>query len=270
MSGLYIDPLVDTSSYDTVVFNDSLYTPGKCKVTGWNREVEYDHKKGKGTAGAEQTLKGLPPAKGSIEFETWNADQRAQWNAILDAIMFDPTKVNANASSTTSTSGSTSTTSSTSSSTASTTTGSSGVPSTGQSTSSFTGNTPNASTSSSSTASQPSPLSSNFAIAIYYPTLADINVHFVLPPEKLGIWEPVGDDFSHMKRTVEFVEYTGQPPNTSVATTPTGATDPSTTPASPGSQASAGAPGEGPAATNSATNSGSAATGAQSSWMSSS
>lgn len=256
MSGLPLDPTTTPDAFDYVVFNDTLKTPGRCRVTGWDRPVEYDHKKGKGTAGAEQTLKGLPPAKGKIEFWTWTAGQRKEWDEILDALKFDQTKLGTGTPSTAATS-------STTSSTSSVPTGQvTGIPAAGQAQSAFTGNTPQ----SSSTASQPAPLSSAFAISIFYPTLADIDIAFVLPPEKLGAWEPDGDDFSYMKRTIDFVEFTGQPPAKSIAATPTGSVDPASATPSPGAAPAAGAPSEGSAATNGAGQQTGAAADAQGAW----
>lgn len=275
MGGMYLDPTLDPDAFDTVVFNDTLRTPGKCKVTGWDRPVEYDHKKGKGTAGAEQTLKGLPPAKGKIEFESWTPEQRQAWSPILDALKFDQTKLGTGAPAAASSNALTSTPQGPSGLATSSTSGFAGasasssgstnvfaLPAAGQQESAFTGGAPAAS----STASQPSPLSSAFAIAIFYPTLSDIDVHFVLPPEKLGIWEPVGDDYSHMKRTIDFVEYTGQPPNKSISATPTGSVDPASATSSPGAAPAAGSPGEPAAASSSASQSTAAGADAQGAW----
>lgn len=261
MPGLYVDPLTEPEAFDTVIFNDVLRTPGKCKVTGWKRPVEYDKKKGKGTAGETATLKALPPAEGEIEFETWTRAQRQAWTPILDALKFDSSKLPAQ----TTTAKTASSSSNTTSSASSVPTGQVvGVPSAGQSVSSFTGNTSNASTS--SNAQGATPLGSNFAIGIYYPTLADIDVSYVLPPEELGVWEPVGDDFSHMKRKIKFREYTGDPPNRSIAATPTGAADAASTPASPDQPPEAGSPGEGSAASNAAASADGAAADAQGAW----
>lgn len=265
MGGLYLDPTTTPSAYDTVVFNRTLKTPGKCKVIGWHRPVEYDHKKGKAVKGAESTLKGLPPAKGSIEFETWTPDQRAAWTPILDALHFDPTKLGTGTSSTPAAAASANPGSQFSGGTVDTSATGSGTPA---------GAIPapaaaSSTSSSSSSSNQPVALSSAFAIEIFYPTLADIDVHFVLPPEKLGAWEPVGDDFSHMKRTIEFIEYTGTPPNTSIAATPTGPSD-----GTSGNDLSGGSPGtsppagssEGAAPPNAAASSKGAAGDAQGAW----
>lgn len=269
MSGLPLDPTTTPNAFDYVVFNDTLKTPGRCRVTGWDRPVEYDHKKGKGTAGAEQTLKGLPPAKGKIEFWTWTPEQRAAWNPILDALKFDQTKLGTGTPSTAAAANSNQLTSTpqgpsglATSSGGVPTGGLVGIPAAGQQESAFTGNTPQ----SSSTASQPAPLSSAFAISIFYPTLADIDIAFVLPPEKLGAWEPDGDDFSYMKRTIDFVEFTGQPPAKSIAATPTGSVDPASATPSPGAAPAAGAPSEGSAATNGAGQQTGAAADAQGAW----
>lgn len=262
MPGVYLDPLQYPDDWNTVVFAGSLRTPGKCKVGKWERKVEYDHKKGKGTKGASQTLKGLPPAEGEIEFWAWTPEHFDAWTPILALLHFDPSK------------GGSSNSNSTAQNTASSaggTTGSSvptgglvGIPqipgttSTGLST--FTGNTPNES----STANQQPALSSAYAIDIFHPAVADLDVAYVLPPESLGSWEEDGEASGMFKRTIKFYEYTGTPPNVSVAATPTGAADASTaTP--PGTSQPAGAQ-EGTAAANAATGTAGAAADAQGAW----
>jgi hypothetical protein len=67
-------------------------TPGKCEVKGFKRQVEWDIKIGKGTAGATETVKGLPPAKGAVSFWAWVPAHFAAWDALLPKLKFDPTK----------------------------------------------------------------------------------------------------------------------------------------------------------------------------------
>lgn len=215
---LYIDPEDDTEAYDHVIFGKDIRTPGRCKVEGFSRDCEYDHKKGKGVKGSTSTLKGLPPAKGKITFWTWTAAQRRAWNPILDLLKFDPSKGGAGAgtaaakptdptSQYTSKQGGAGSGSGSSSGT---------IPDPGS-----TGKKDETDTTKEDKADN-TPIGKDSAIEVFYPTLADIGVHFFLPPEKLGIWEPDGDDFTYMKREIEFFEFVDQDAN-NIATTATGA-----------------------------------------------
>jgi hypothetical protein len=257
MAALYLDPLSAPGAWNVVQLG-GLTTPGKAKVGKFTRKVEYDHKKGKATKGAAQTLKGLPPAEGEIEFWAWTPDHFAAWEDILALLKFDPTKQR-------------STTPAAASNTTTTATTQSGVPlgglvsipATGGAdgtggTSSFTGNT---STSTNSTSNDSPPLGSNYAIDIFHPAIAELEIAYVLPPEELGSWEEDGEGTGLYKRTIKFVEYTGTPPNTNIAVTSTGA------------QPDAQAPGQTPpgaaeptAATAASTSAGSAAADAQNAW----
>lgn len=67
-------------------------TPGTVEVTGFKRSVEWDVKGGKGTAGATETVKGLPPAKGSAKFFAWRSSDFAAWDVLLPKLLYDPTK----------------------------------------------------------------------------------------------------------------------------------------------------------------------------------
>jgi len=215
---LYIDPSDHPSAYDTVVFGKDTRTPGRCKVEGFSRNADYDIKEGKGTKGATETLKGLPPAKGTITFWTWTKEQRRAWNAILDILKFDPSK-GKNTGSGTATKPATDPTSSFSSKNNNTDAGASTtgtIPQPGS-----TGKAASATDDKKDDKSAPA-LSKDYAIAIFYPTLADIGVNFILPPEEIGIWEPDGDDYTYMKRTIKVVEYVDADAN-SIAATPTGA-----------------------------------------------
>lgn len=251
---LYLDPTEVPEAWDTVVIR-GMSTPGRCRVTGFSRPVDYDHKKGKGTKGAAQTLKDLPPAKGKITFWTWTAAQRRAFDPIIQALKFDPTKLGNGTSSAASTVANNAQTQQ-----ALANADAFALPTIPQpaSVSAFTGTTPDTT----ANANEPPALSSAYAIDIFYPSLAEIDVNFILPPEKLGAWEPEGDDFSYMKREIECVEYTGNPPNTSVAATPTGAA-PDAAP-SPGQQFSGGS--EQGAADNSAASAADAAADAQGAW----
>ena len=67
-------------------------TPGKAEVGEFKRVVEWDVKTGKGTAGATETVKGLPPAKGSVKFFAWTSAHFAAWDDLLPLLKYDPTK----------------------------------------------------------------------------------------------------------------------------------------------------------------------------------
>lgn len=226
MPGVYLDPITHPDAWQRLAFPTAqLVTPGLAIVGKWTRDNEYDVKAGKGTQGATETLKQQPPAKGTITFKAWTPEHFAAWNAILDLLKFDPTK-----------GGNTSQTPPA----PATTTGSkgqkfgsaSGDSSGGSSSSDTSGSTSDAGGSSSSSSagssstsgssnSQPA-LSAAYAIEVFHPALADIDVHYVLPPEKLGTWEQEGEASGLYKREIEFIEFT-QPPNKSIAATPSGA-----------------------------------------------
>lgn len=231
MPGVYLNPLQFPDDWNAVVFAGTLRTPGKCKVGKWERKVEYDHKAGKGTKGALQTLKGLPPAQGDIEFWAWIPDHFDAWTEILALLHFDPTKggsatkpgaSTATATAATSvvgTSGTTNAGSGTVSGATLPTGSTAGIPgTTATGLSAFTGNEPNKTTSN----TQPA-LSSAYAIDIFHPAIADLDVAYVLPPDEIGSWEEDGEGSGMYKRTIKFHEYTGAPPNVSAAATPTGA-----------------------------------------------
>lgn len=256
MPGVYLNPLDFPDDWNSVVFAGTLRTPGKCKVSGWKRPVEYDHKAGKGTKGAKQTLKGLPPADGEIEFWAWTPDHFAAWTDILTLLHFDPSK----GGNSTPTNAATATTTKTAAATTSSVpTG--GIPgSTSSGLSAFTGNTP---TASANTNNQPA-LSSAYAIDIFHPAIADLDVHYVLPPDDIGCWEEDGEASGMYKRTIKFHEYTGDPPNTSVAASPTGAAAANTA-QNPSAQPAAGSK-EGSAAASGTSAFAGAAADAQGSW----
>lgn len=273
MPGVYLDPLTYPDDWNTVVLAGTLRTPGKCKVGKWERKVEYDHKKGKGTKGAAQTLKSLPPAEGEVEFWAWKPEHFAAWTDILALLKFDPSKGgSANSNSTAATASNAITSTPQGPSGLATSSGSGTVPTgqvnaapsipgnTSSGLSTFTGNTPNTS----ATANQQPALSSAYAIDIFHPAIADLDVAYVLPPEELGSWEEDGEASGMYKRTIKFVEFTGTPPNTSIAATPTGAAA-SNTATPPGASQAAGAQ-EGSAASAAAESAASAAKDAQGAW----
>lgn len=225
---VYLDPITHPDAWDRLAFPTAqLVTPGKCVVGKWTRDNEYDVKAGKGTQGATETLKQQPPAKGTVTFWAWIPAHFAAWDPILDLLRFDPAK-GGNTSSATASAATTSTPTGSKGQTfgqapvkaqsdnASGSGGASAADNAGS------GTDTSASKDTSSSSSQPA-LSSAYAIEVFHPALADINVHYLLPPEKLGSWEPDGEPSSGLwKREIEFLEFT-QPPNKSIATTPTGA-----------------------------------------------
>jgi hypothetical protein len=226
---LYLDPISHPNAYNTVVFANTYRTPGKCLVSGFSRDNEYDIKTGKGTAGATETLKGQPPAKGSITFWAWTEEQRRAWTPIIQRLTYKPAKNGTVASPASAAKGT---------SAGFSDGGTQGADSSG-SPIPAPGNTSGkaAKTDAKDKSTDPPALTKADAIEIFYPTLADIGVTYVLPPEKIGIWEPVGDDYTYTQRKIDFVEFT-QPPAANIATTPTGAADGSN---EPGVQAAGGA-----------------------------
>lgn len=253
---MYVNPLDNPEAFDVVRLG-KIITPGVCVVEGWARENEYDIKVGRGTAGATETLKGQPPAKGSITWFAWETEHFRAWNDLLPLLAFKPGagKVATPAATPGSAAqGGQYTQGETKNPTGGTSSGTiaePAIPSPGD-------------TSGSSGAyaapKQPPALSAADAIAIYYPTLADIGVSAVLPPEKLGQWEPDGDAAGgKWKRKIDFVEFM-QAHGSNIATTPTGAGDgnaPGTTPA--GSS-------EGKAPNGAANNTGTAGAAGQGAW----
>jgi hypothetical protein len=86
-----LNPIEQPDAWNTVRIQ-GMDTPGKCEVKGFSRKVDWDTKVGKGTAGATETVKGLPPAEGTIDFWAWEIAHFAVWDALLTEILFDPTK----------------------------------------------------------------------------------------------------------------------------------------------------------------------------------
>ena len=222
---LPIDPLDDPEAFDHVVIA-GYRTPGKCLVEGFERENDYDIKVGKGTAGATETLKGQPPAKGKITFWTWTAEQRAAWTPIIKALTFKPSKQGTSSSPAANPAAPPQFTGTVGGAADRDPKGSA-IPAPGNTTG-------KPADTSAKKPADPPPLTKNDALEIYYPTLADVGVNYVLPPDKLGIWEPEGGDYTYMKRVISFVEFT-QVPAANIATTPTGAKDGSNDPALVGS-----------------------------------
>lgn len=225
---VYLDPITNPEAWDTVVFAGSLRTPGVCVVGKWDRKNDYDIKTGKGTAGATETLKGQPPAEGTITFSAWTPAHFAAWNPILDALRFDPAKgVQAGSQGKAAPAAQpvqggqqfTDTSPAADENAAAPATGTIPSPTNTSGTSSGTTNKSDSGT------STPPALSAASAIDIFHPALADIGVYHVLPPEELGSWEPDGEAaLGKWKREIKFVEFT-QPPAASIAATPTGSTN---------------------------------------------
>jgi hypothetical protein len=85
------NPIDFAQNWDGFVIQ-GVVTPGRCEVTGFKRAVDWDVKVGKGTAGGTETVKGLPPAKGSVKFYAWEAAHFDAWNELLPQLKYDPTK----------------------------------------------------------------------------------------------------------------------------------------------------------------------------------
>ncbi len=211
-----LNPIDHPEDWNRVTFKGTITTPGKAEVGAWNRENEYDIKTGKGTAGATETLKGKPPAKGPITFTAWTRAHFNAWNLILPIFAFVPTPTGSAA-----TPGSTTTPSTSQTFTQGETkngnaggTASGTVPEPGSA-------APEKGTANDKAAASAPALTASDAIKIFHPALADIGVRAVLPPEKLGSWVYKGS--GEWERTIEFVEFVLAGPD--VTSTPNSAAD---------------------------------------------
>lgn len=257
---LYLDPITNPGARDVVIFAGSVRTPGKAIVGKWERKNEYDIKTGKGTAGATITLKGQPPAQGTITFYAWQPAHFAAWTPILDLLKFDPSKVGTTGTAATNPNGGAAanpggTFTVTQGGAGSTSGSSSGtIPEPGNTSGK---KKDDADTDSASKSKDPPALSAASAIDIFHPFLADIGVHHVLPPEELGSWEEDSEGSALYKREIKFVEFVIASDN-SIAATPTGSTDTPPDGTAGSTEASATDTGAGTA--------GNAGAGAQGSW----
>ncbi len=86
-----LNPIANPNAWDVFTIQGQD-TPGYCEVTGFKRAVEWDVKSGKGTAGATETVNGLPPAKGTVKFYAWRVSDFTRWDIILPLLKYDPTK----------------------------------------------------------------------------------------------------------------------------------------------------------------------------------
>lgn len=86
-----LNPIEHPDAWNTVRIQ-GMDTPGKCEVKGFKRATDWDVKVGKGTSGATETVKGLPPAKGTIDFWAWEIAHFATWDTLITKLNYDPTK----------------------------------------------------------------------------------------------------------------------------------------------------------------------------------
>ena len=216
---LYLNPIDNPAAFDTMRIG-KIFTPGKVRVTGWSRKNDSDVKVGKGTAGATETLKGQPPAEGEFKFWAWTPAHFAAWNSIEAMLTYKPGK-GSQASSSAQQAPSAASAGQFSvgqtKSDAGTANSSGAIPEPGNTT----GTSKDADKKDDKS---PPALSKNDAIDIFYPTLADIGVSAIIPPDELGAWEEEGEGSGMWVRTVKAKEFV-QAPNTNIATTPTGASD---------------------------------------------
>lgn len=59
-------------------------------VRGFDRQTDWDKKKGKGVKGATLTRTNFPPAEGSFEFQLWLAEHFAQWEEFRPLLNYNP------------------------------------------------------------------------------------------------------------------------------------------------------------------------------------
>lgn len=95
-----LNPIDSPQDYDFAeidgVENPGIIAPGG--ITGFDRETEWEVKKGKGTKGGTATLTQLPPAKGSIKFLLWLPEHFEFWDTTFRKVFkYDPTKKTKNA-----------------------------------------------------------------------------------------------------------------------------------------------------------------------------
>jgi hypothetical protein len=254
---VYLDPWSAPEAWNIAVIA-GIETPGgdvggRVEVE-FDRATEYDVKTGKGTKGATETLKGLPPAKGKLKAWVWTPAAMRAWNPILTILAFDPTK-GGNVTPAAPAATPAAAASPASSFQIGAPGGSSGTPS-------IPSPDDTSGTKSSDTASndnaQPA-LSSAYAIDFFAPAAADVGVTQILPPEKIGSWKQEGEGTGLWAREFELLEFV-QAPAASVAVTPSGATDAPTGYTSAGSNENGGAPTPAPGSPQGAGG------GAQSAW----
>ncbi len=87
---LPVDPIKDPSSWDSVEFAGIEYP--FCEISGFDRESEWDVKKGKGAQGATATFVGISLAKGSVKFVAWESSHFVAFDKIFVMFKYDPAK----------------------------------------------------------------------------------------------------------------------------------------------------------------------------------
>lgn len=85
------DPISNPQAWDVVVIA-GVKSPGLAQVGAFDRQHDFDVKKGKGTIGATLTFTGKPPAKGSIKFLLWTQAHFSAWVNFRTLFKYDPTK----------------------------------------------------------------------------------------------------------------------------------------------------------------------------------
>lgn len=94
LGSVFLNPIGFAASWHYITIA-GVRSPGAIAVDGFQgfeREVGWDKKKGKGAQGATLTLTTQPPAEGSIEFQLWLADHFLEWNAFRDLLKYRPAK----------------------------------------------------------------------------------------------------------------------------------------------------------------------------------
>ncbi len=93
-----ISPLANPAAYDVIRIGLAV-SPGYCVISGFDRESEWDVKKGKGTKGATLTYVQNPPVEGEIEFFLWDDGRLGtghnhfeEWATFSALLETDPSK----------------------------------------------------------------------------------------------------------------------------------------------------------------------------------
>lgn len=91
--------LVEFPEYWDKLFVGDVISPGYCEWSGWERQYDFDEKKGKGTQGATLTYTQRPLAKGEFTFFFWDNgtlgtghNHFQEMEDFLPLLKFDPTK----------------------------------------------------------------------------------------------------------------------------------------------------------------------------------
>lgn len=92
MTSAALNPIDHPRAWDVIKLG-GVESPGLAELGDeWERETEWDRKKGKGAAGETQTLTNLPACDGTVTFTLWTAAHFKEWEKFRPLFMYDPIK----------------------------------------------------------------------------------------------------------------------------------------------------------------------------------